>query len=70
LTSQLGGGVQKRTAVRPHHIKYLKMENSNRLAAATSRYFEQLDSHAIAEENSLAEDMVSAAKAIAFEVEM
>jgi len=46
------------------------MENSNRLAAATSRYFEQLDSHAIAEENSLAEDMVSAAKAIAFEVEM
>ena len=40
--------------------------NPERLAEATARYFEQLDHQARAEENALAIDMMSAARAIDF----
>lgn len=50
--------------------KVRQMENRKRLANATARYFEQLDSRIMAEENALAEDMMSAASTIEFDKEL
>ena len=50
--------------------KIRQMENRKRLALATSRYFEQLDTKAAAEENALAGDLVSAASGIDFDKEL
>lgn len=41
-----------------------------RLAEATTRYFEQLSSHALEEENALAKDMMAAAEGIDFDEEI
>lgn len=49
--------------------KVRQLENRKRLANATTRYFEQSDSRTMAEENALAEDMMSAASTIAFDKE-
>ena len=46
-----------------------KLENRKRLADATSRYTEQLDSEALTEENALARDMTSRAGTIYFDEE-
>lgn len=50
--------------------KIRRLENRKRLAHATSRYFEQLDSETIAEENALAKDMMSGAGTIDFDKEI
>lgn len=50
--------------------KVRKMENRRRLADATARYFEQLDSHNMEKENALAKDMMSAASTIDFDKEI
>ena len=50
--------------------KIRRMENRKRLAEATTRYFEQADSHTTAQENALAEDMMSAAGTIDFDKEI
>jgi hemerythrin-like domain-containing protein len=50
--------------------KVRRMENRKRLAEATARYFEQLDSHTMTEENALAQDMTSAASTIDFDKEI
>lgn len=50
--------------------KVRQMENRKRLANATTRYFEQLESHTMAEENALAQDMMSAASTIDFDKEL
>lgn len=47
-----------------------RLENRRRLALATTRYFEQLDATAAAEERELAQDMSSAAGAIDFDREI
>jgi Arc/MetJ-type ribon-helix-helix transcriptional regulator len=47
-----------------------QMENRKRLANATARYFERLDSHTMADENALAEDMMSAGSTIDFDKEL
>ncbi|HKD15294.1 MAG TPA: hypothetical protein VKE71_12245 [Candidatus Angelobacter sp.] len=47
-----------------------KLENRKRLADATSRYYQQLDSAAVAEENALARDMMSGAGTIDFDEEI
>lgn len=47
-----------------------RLENRRRLAMATTRYFEQLDTAARKEEQALAEDMSSAAGAIDFDREI
>lgn len=47
-----------------------QLENRKRLAEATSRYFERLGPHTLAEENALAKDMMSAAKVIDFDEEI
>ena len=41
-----------------------RLENRSRLAQATARYFEQLDSDATREENTLAHDLISRSKNI------
>jgi hypothetical protein len=41
-----------------------------RLAEATTRYFEQLSSDMLAEENALAKDMMSAAQDVNFDEEI
>jgi len=41
--------------------KVRRLENRKRLAIATSRYFEQLEPRAVAEETALARDLSSAA---------
>jgi len=41
-----------------------QFENRKRLAEATTRYFEQLDTRALQEENAPAKDMMAGAKAI------
>jgi hypothetical protein len=46
-----------------------KIENRKRLADATTRYFEQLDSATVAQENALGKDMMSAAGTIDFDRE-
>lgn len=50
--------------------KVRQMENRKRLADATTRYFERLDSQTMAKENALAEDMMSAAGRIDFDKEI
>jgi hypothetical protein len=51
-------------------LKVRQLENRKRLARATTRYFEQLDTHNMAKENALANDMMSAAKTIDFDQEI
>ena len=46
--------------------KVRQLENRRRLAEATTRYFEELDSDVLADENALANDMMSSAKGIDF----
>ena len=50
--------------------KVRRLENRRRLADATTRYFEQLDSQTTAKENALAEDMMSAASTLDFDQEI
>jgi Arc/MetJ-type ribon-helix-helix transcriptional regulator len=50
--------------------KVRQLENRQRLAAATARYFDQLEAHAAAQENALAHDLASAASAIDFDKEL
>ena len=50
--------------------KVRRLENRKNLAQATTRYFDELDSDSIREENALAHDMVSAAKNIDFDQEI
>jgi Arc/MetJ-type ribon-helix-helix transcriptional regulator len=54
------------TAIR----KVRQMENRQRLAAATARYFDQLEAHAASEENALAHDLASAVSGINFDEEL
>jgi len=42
-------------------IKVKRLENRKRLASATARYFEQLDSHTVDEERQLVTGLASAA---------
>ena len=72
-----GNGLRKgRPSARPNRIrernrnKKSQMENRKSLADATTRYFEQLESHALAEENALAEEMMSAANMVDSEKEI
>jgi hypothetical protein len=50
--------------------KLRKLENRERLAAATSQYFDTLDSEALADENALARDLSSAASRIDVDKEL
>ncbi len=50
--------------------KVREWRNRTRLARATSDYFERLEPRAAAEENTLAHDLVSAAKGIDFDKEL
>ena len=50
--------------------KVRRLENRQRLAVATARYFEQLDTHAAAEETDIARDLASAAGAVDFDNEL
>jgi Arc/MetJ-type ribon-helix-helix transcriptional regulator len=47
-----------------------QLENRKRLAAATARYFDQLEPRAIAEEDTMARDMTAAASEIDFDKEL
>ena len=47
-----------------------QLENRQRLAAATARYFDELEPRAAAEENAIARDLASATKAIDFDQEL
>jgi hypothetical protein len=51
-------------------MRVKQLENRERLARATARYFEQLEPRAAAEENSLARDIASAAAEIDFDHEL
>jgi hypothetical protein len=50
--------------------KVRRLENRQNLAVATARYFEQMDTHAAAEESDIARDLVSAARDIDFDNEL
>ncbi len=50
--------------------KLRRLENRQRLAATTARYFEVLEPRAAAEEVSLARDLASAAEAVDFDEEL
>jgi len=54
------------TAIR----KVRRIENRQKLAAATARYFEQMEAHAAAEEAAIARDLASAASSIDFDNEL
>ncbi|MBZ5521842.1 MAG: hypothetical protein LAP21_06340 [Acidobacteriia bacterium] len=45
-------------------------ENRKRLALATTRYFEQITPESVAEENTLARDLASAATTVDFDKEL
>ena len=47
-----------------------QLENRQRLAAATARYFDELEPHAAAEENAMGRDLASAASTIDFDKEL
>ena len=47
--------------------KVRQLENRQRLAAATARYFDELEPRAAAEENAIARDLASAAGGIDFD---
>ena len=50
--------------------KVRQLENRQRLAAATARYFDELEPHAAAEENAIGRDLASAAGRIDFDQEL
>ena len=50
--------------------KVRQLENRQRLAAATARYFDQMEAHAATEEHALARDLASAANVIDFDKEI
>ena len=50
--------------------KARQLENRQRLAAATARYFDELEPRAAAEEDAIARHLASAAKAIDFDQEL
>lgn len=50
--------------------KVRQLENRQRLAAATTRYFAQMDEDAAREENALAHDLASVAGEINFDEEL
>ena len=50
--------------------KVRQFENRQRLAAATTRYFDQIEGHAANEEKALARDLAAAASAINFDEEL
>jgi hypothetical protein len=50
--------------------KVRQFENRQRLAAATARYFDQLEPRAAAEENAITGDLAPAASAIDFDKEV
>ena len=51
-------------------VKVKRLENRKRLASATARYFEQLDSHAADEESQRVIDLASAAGKVDFDKEI
>jgi len=50
--------------------KVRQLENRQRLAAATARYFDELEPRAAAEENAVARDLASATGGIDFDQEL
>ena len=50
--------------------KVRQLENRQRLAAATARYFDELEPRAAAEENAIGRDLASAAGRIDFDQEL
>lgn len=50
--------------------KVRQLENRQRLAVATERYFGQLEGHAASEEQALARDLAEAASTINFDEEL
>ena len=50
--------------------KARRIENRERLAKATSRYFDEMPARAAAEENALAQDLASASNGIDFDHEL
>ena len=50
--------------------KVRQLENRQRLAAATARYFDKVEPRAAAEENAIARDLASAASTIDFDKEL
>jgi len=50
--------------------KARQLENRQRLAMATARYFDELEPRAAAEENTIGHDLASAADAIDFDREL
>jgi len=50
--------------------KVRQLENRQRLAAATARYFDELEPRAAAEENAIARDLASTASTIDFDKEL
>jgi Arc/MetJ-type ribon-helix-helix transcriptional regulator len=50
--------------------KVRQFENRQRLAAATARYFDQIEGHALSEEKTLACDLATAASKLNFDEEL
>ena len=50
--------------------KVRRLENRQRLAAATARYFDQMEAQAAADESDIARDLASAASAIDLDNEL
>jgi Arc/MetJ-type ribon-helix-helix transcriptional regulator len=50
--------------------KVHQFENRQRLAAATARYFDQIEGHALSEEKTLACDLATAASKLNFDEEL
>jgi len=50
--------------------KVRQLENRQRLAVATARYFDELEPRAAAEENAIARDLASTASTIDFDKEL
>ena len=51
-------------------VRVKRLENRKRLASATARYFEQLDSHTADEESQIVIDLASAAGKVDFDNEI
>jgi len=47
-----------------------QFENRQRLAAATARYFDQIEGHTLSEEKTLARDLAAAASVLNFDEEL
>ncbi len=72
LLSKVAAGEAASIAEALDHLlrKIRRMENRERLSAATSEYFDGIDSGHLADENALARDLSSAASRIDFDQEL